>query len=475
VQTPTHDVEIETKRVSALNQLRVVLISTYELGHQPFGLASPAAWLRNAGAQVLAQDLSRQKLDEFAVRRADLVAFYLPMHTATRLAIALMPRVRSLNPEAHLCAFGLYAPLNAEYLRKCGVSTILGGEFEEGMLSLAHRVNRRDSGGDAPQNEPEISWSRQQFVVPDRSGLPSLGDYAQLSLPDGRTLTAGYTEATRGCKHFCRHCPIVPVYNGRFRIVQREVVLEDIRRQVDGGARHITFGDPDFFNGIRHSLELVRAFHREFPTITYDATIKIEHLLRYRQQLHELRDTGCLFVTSAVESVDDDILVRLDKNHTRADFLLALDLLSEAGLNFSPTFVAFNPWISLEGYEDLLLTLAALRLIDNIPPIQLAIRLLIPAGSRLLELPDIQRCIMRFDENALTFEWVHPDERVDRLQRDITKLVQEDVKNRVDRQAIFWEAWRLVRKAMGRMMIPPGPAPGQPRAPVPCLTEDWFC
>ena len=40
-------------------RVRVALISTYEMGRQPFGLASPAAWLRRAGAQVTALDLSR--------------------------------------------------------------------------------------------------------------------------------------------------------------------------------------------------------------------------------------------------------------------------------------------------------------------------------------------------------------------------------------------------------------------------------
>src|SRR5438093_620059 len=78
----------------------VVLISTYELGRQPFGLASPAAWLRRAGARVTCLDLSREPLREEPVRQADLIAFYVPMHTATRLAVEVLPAVRKLNPRA---------------------------------------------------------------------------------------------------------------------------------------------------------------------------------------------------------------------------------------------------------------------------------------------------------------------------------------------------------------------------------------
>ncbi|MGO9442100.1 MAG: CUAEP/CCAEP-tail radical SAM protein, partial [Terriglobales bacterium] len=214
-----------------MRDLSVLLISTYELGRQPFGLASPAAWLRADGYSVRLLDLSRQTLDEEAVRRADLIGIFLPMHTATRLGVRTLAKVRALNPRAHLCAYGLYAPVNADLLRGLGVATILGGEFESGLRGLAQRLAGAE--GDLtklPQAEPEISLDRQEFLVPDRAGLPPLDKYARLTLPDGSTRVVGYTEASRGCKHRCRHCPIVPVYNGKFRIVGREIVLEDIRR-----------------------------------------------------------------------------------------------------------------------------------------------------------------------------------------------------------------------------------------------------
>ncbi|MGH9789758.1 MAG: CUAEP/CCAEP-tail radical SAM (seleno)protein, partial [Candidatus Acidiferrales bacterium] len=221
--------------------MNVVLISTYEMGRQPFGLASPAAWLRRTGAEVTCLDLSRQPLDEAAVRAADLVAFYVPMHTATRLAAQLIEPVRRINSRAHLCFYGLYAPVNEAYLRKLGVQTILGGEFEQGLVALLQRLSRGGPqcspvfgaeqtegrhrgpllGETAPQQpEPVASLARQKFAVPDRAGLPRLAHYAHLVMPGGDHRTVGYTEASRGCKHLCRHCPIVPVYHGVFRIVQ---------------------------------------------------------------------------------------------------------------------------------------------------------------------------------------------------------------------------------------------------------------
>lgn len=261
--------------------LSVLLISTYELGHQPFGLASPAAWLRAAGCDVAGVDLAVESLDEASVRAADLIALHLPMHTATRLACELLPRLRALNPTAHLCAYGLYAPMNEDLLRRLGVSTVLGGEFEEPLVQLAKQVTQGDSADAGPRSQslPLISLARQQFEIPDRNGLPGLSNYARLRLPGGADRLVGYTEATRGCKHLCRHCPIVPVYGGRFRVVQRDVVLADIDRQVADGAEHITFGDPDFFNAPGHAINLVERLHARHPGLSYDATIKVEHLV----------------------------------------------------------------------------------------------------------------------------------------------------------------------------------------------------
>jgi len=456
--------------------MRVVLISTYELGRQPFGLASPAAWLRAAGAGVTCVDLSRETLPEDAVRAADLVAFYVPMHTATRLAVAALPAVRALNAKAHLCFYGLYAPVNESYLRGLGVETILGGEFEEGLRSLAERLGAGNvAAAKNGQREAVISVARQKFVTPDRTGMVALDKYARLVMPSGEARAVGYTEASRGCKHLCRHCPIVPVYNGVFRIVDREVVMADIRQQVSAGAQHITFGDPDFFNGVGHAIPLVEELHREFPDVTYDATIKVEHLLKHSDCIGKLRDTGCLFVTSAVESIDDAVLERLEKNHTRADFLRVVEMFREIGLALQPTFVPFTPWTTLEGYCELLEVLREEELVENVAPIQLAIRLLIPACSRLLELGEIRRGVGDFDEAALVYPWKHADPRVDRLCEQIQGIVHSGEQMKRSRAQIFERiedaAFAVAGGGITRSALPVLAS----RAAVPYLNEPWYC
>ena len=439
--------------------MHVLLVSTYDLGRQPTGLARPAARLRQAGAEVTCVDVSRDPLDDAAIAAADLIAFYLPMHTATRLAAPLIGRARAGNPAVRLAAYGLYAPLNSGWLRAQGVEHVLGPEADVELLALLR--------GDAEAAPPR---GRLEFVQPDRTALPALARYAALQMPDGTRRVVGSTDATHGCKHLCRHCPIVPVYQGRFRAVPLDVVIADIRAQMAAGAQHITFGDPDFFNGPTHARRLVERLAAEFPGLTYDATIKVEHLLAHADLLPLLRATGCLFVTSAVESLDDATLEKLRKGHTRADVVRAVGICRDAGVTLSPTFVPFTPWTTRAGYRDLLRQIDELDLVEAVAPIQLGIRLLVTADSALLELEDIRSIVGAFDAASLMFPWRHEDTGVDALQVQVMRLV--GLLAGRPRTEVFDAIVALEAGGLSPAATAPRTARG--RTP-PYLTEGWYC
>lgn len=444
---------------------RVVLVSPYELGRQPFNLAQPAAWFARAHIPAACVDLSQQTLDPAMFAHAEYVAIYLGMHTATRIAAAALPKIRELAPHARIAAFGLYAPVNAAWLKTLGVDAIFGGESEPDLLAWVQ-------SGAAPA-DTVVRRDRIEFLLPERRGLPDLARYAKLILADGTQKITGFAETSRGCKHLCRHCPVVPVYEGKFRIVPAEIVLDDIAQQVEVGAAHISFGDPDFLNGPTHALKVAEALHARFPALTWDATIKVEHLLNHAELLPRLRQCGLLFVVTAVESVDDAILARLLKGHTRADFEAALAHSRTLGIALAPTFVPFTPWTTLSGYRDLLATLLRLQLVEAVPPVQLAIRLLVPQGSHLLHMADFAAQVGPFDEAMLGYPWQAADPRVDTLQRDVMAWVMDTEKTALPRAEVFAGIWARTHAALGETA--PSLDPAQFGETIPHHSEPWYC
>jgi radical SAM superfamily enzyme YgiQ (UPF0313 family) len=457
----------------------ILLIACYELGHQPLGLAAPLGFLEGAGYAPEGLDISVQPFDTEKIARARCIGISVPMHTDLRLGVRVAQRIRQINPACHVCFYGLYASLNAEYLLQHVADSVVGGEYERPLVAL---VDALDAGSEAAVEGVSRRGHlvgpvlrRQPSSVPRRRALPPLEKYAQLEI-DGDRRLAGYVEASRGCKHHCLHCPIPPVYGGRFFVVPVEVVLEDVRQLVQAGAQHITFGDPDFLNGPGHALRVARAVHAEFPQLTFDVTAKIEHLLQHRDRLPELRDLGCVFVVSAVESFSDTVLAHLEKGHTRADVFEALAVMRNVGMALRPSLLAFTPWTTLDDYLELFDIVEAEGLIDHVDPVQYTIRLLIPPGSLLLAKPALQPFLGPLDQAAFTYRWTHPDPRMDALQQAATKLVEEATQRQEDAALTFDRLRALAAASRGGRPAPLASWTLTPeRKRPPRLTEPWFC
>ena len=448
----------------------ILLIACYEMGHQPLAVAWPTAFLERAGYAPAVLDVSVEPLDAEKIRRARLVAISVPMHTALRLGVRVAARVRELNPGVPIVFYGLYAALNADHLlRDAAATAVIAGEVEAELVDLARRLE----SSSAAVTPRATVLDKLEFATPSRAALPSLKKYAHLDRNGSLALVA-YVEASRGCKHGCRHCPIPPVYDGRFFVVPVDVVLSDVRQQVAAGASHVSFGDPDFLNGPRHALAVARALHAAFPAVTFDFTAKIEHLLRHREHLGELAALGCLFIVSAAESLDDRVLAVLDKGHTGADVAMALAATRAAGITLRPTWVAFTPWTTLDGYRAWLDFIAEADLVDAVDPVQYGLRLLVPPGSLLLSHEAMRPHVGRLVADSFYYEWTHPDPRMDALQRVVSQAVAAAADRREDPAATFQTVRGLADEAAG---VPARPLPGlvSARARAPRLTEPWFC
>jgi radical SAM superfamily enzyme YgiQ (UPF0313 family) len=450
--------------------MRVLLVSTYELGHQPLHLAAPAAALRAAGHEVRTLDTSVEPWTREPLEWAEAVAFSVPMHTAMRLALRAAAAVRSARPELPICLYGLYATVSRDLT--LGPARLadhaIAGEYEEGLLAWA------DGRAGSPA---VIDLGRQRPAgAPARAGLPPLERYAHLAL-QGEERPVGYVEASHGCLHRCGHCPVPVVYDGRIRIVPEDVVLADIEGLVEAGARHITFGDPDFFNGPQHSRRVVAAMHERWPELTFDCTVKVEHILRHPDLWAEFAAAGCLFVVSAFETVNDETLARLDKGHTTADAAAAVALLRHHGIEIRPSFLPFTPWTTLDEVADIVDFAAALDLVPNVDPIQYTIRLLLPQGSLLEPVLAAEGRLGPYDAGRLTWTWESEDQAVDALQVRLAAIVEGAQTAGEPIEQIYGRVRAAVHAAAGRHTNSPAPVlsragtgEGRPR-----LTEPWFC
>ncbi|MEZ5235012.1 MAG: radical SAM protein [Acidimicrobiales bacterium] len=429
-----------------------LVVSTYDLGRFPAEAWAVAQRLAAAGWSATLCDTSIEPFDLDTAAGAGLVVWSLPMHTATRLALPLIDAVRERSPGGRQVAFGLYAELNAALLARRGVDRFEGAPLVRGAGWLG-----------AP---------------------PPLERYARLVQPDGGERLVGAVAASSGCRHRCRHCPVVPVFDGRFRAAAVDAVLAEVEALIGRGARHVTFTDPDFLNGPAHAARVAAAVHGAFPDVTFDVTARVDHLLGGRARLERLAADGCVLVTSAVESFDDVVLGRLGKDHRGTDVAALVAACRAAGVGLAPTFVPFTPWTTARSQLHLLDELARLGLVEAVPPVQLAIRLLVSAGSRLLELPDVAGVAGPFDEGALAHPWRHRDPAVDELAERTLRAVRRAGAHPEgpDGRAAHHRAVHAALRALTAEAVaaegyrPPAPeAAGPQPATVPYLTEPWFC
>lgn len=444
--------------------MRVLLISTYELGHQPVHVSSPAASLRSAGHEVTVVDTSTEELERGRIAAADAVGISVPMHTATRLGLMVAERIKSERPDLPIALYGLYAGV-PEHDADAPFDAGFAGEYEPELVSWVAGI------GDADVVTRSSSRTgRSDFEVPERHGLPDLDQYARLEYR-GETKLAGAVESSHGCRHRCRHCPIPPIYDGRIRVVPKEVVLADIAQLVASGARHISFGDPDFLNAPRHSLDVIAAANEEHPDITFDATIKVSHIIDHADLWPELASMNLLFVVSAFESVDDLTLEALDKGHTADDMVRAIDLVRSAGIFIRPTWLPFVPWTEPGHIVDIFRFIDEHGLGSATDPVQLSIKLLIPRGSLLEDHPRVIPHLGTYDPATLSWTWHFSHPETELLQKELEAIASTASDCGQNFTATLTEMRQSVARLTGETVF--GPDPIDDAAPR--LTESWFC
>ena len=447
------------------NTIRVLAVSTYELGHQPLVLARLASTFKSAGVDYVLCDNSVANktftnYEDFLLRDEAPTHLFIsvPMHTATQLGKEIAIRARAaLGNSVRIIAVGLYSNVA---VASCDAfdSAIVSVDSQKVLEVLG--IQHKDSASQPPRSSG-----------PDRSALPGLANYAHL-ISAGEKQLVGYVETTVGCAHMCRHCPVPVVFNGKFKAVPANEVLSQINQLYEEGAKHITFGDPDFLNGPAHALRIVRAMREIHPDLTFDATVKVEHVLEHPEIWAELAQLGLKFIVSAFEHTSDEILTRLGKGHSRSDIVTALALLRENRIEVRPSLMPFTPWTDRGSLIDLIEFLFDYDLVESIDPVQLSIRLLVPLNS--LVLADSGTAFGNWNSELLSYEWASQDPVIDQLQTELAAIAEESQAIEQDSLTTFN---RMRNAIYARFNLAP-PVRSQTSSTCwdrPRLSESWFC
>ena len=452
--------------------LNIVGISLYDLGHQPLSLAAAAAIFKKNSCNFTLVDLSISKLDVDEIISADVILLSVPMHTAARMALSILPKLRELNSNAHISAFGLYAIQLEDALSENLLDSAFAGEFEPNLELLLNKYlyqNNEDLNSDF-WDKPKVDFSRQKFLVPERNKLPLLSEYAKIQYHNNEKIN-GYIETSRGCAHICSHCPVTAVYKGKFRVIDAKSILTDVDNLVNEGAQHITFGDPDFFNAPKHSLKIASIIKDKNPQLTFDATIKVEHILEYKDLIKTLDDLNFLYIISAFESTSDVVLAHLKKNHNLYDMHHVLDICRDANLFIKPTWIPFTPWMDYSDYVKMINFIVENDLVGLTPRIQYGIKLLIPKYSALFDGESLNAFDMQYSTASLNHEWSHENSDVEKLFTEVSQLIELSTEDTMSQADFFQKLCNLVSTNTNDIIQT-------------CIyfevssvgsTEDWYC
>lgn len=443
----------------------ILYVATYDLGHQPqFGAELLGAATSGRVTVVDAEKIPRDEVVK-AIRETDVLILSAPMYTGASVARDLLTACAWDLANTQTIVVGLYAEVLRDALTTAPVSGLdMSRIVFSDTLDAPATLHLIETG------EPSLAkrTARRRYLIERRDLIP-LDSYRSVNYR-GVKRPSGYLETTVGCRHRCRHCPIVPIFDGRIAINDSQAVVQDAKAQVTSGATHLSFGDPDFLNAPRHTLSILTEIHRHAPEVTFDFTTKISEIVANPGIWQELSHQGLIFVISAVESLSPLVLDRLDKQHLPSDVIRARDLLFGADIGLHPTFCPFTPWSKTSDLVDIASFVASSHLSDVVEPVQLSIELLTPPNSLLLK---DREFFGPYDPGRMGFPPLYSDNALPGLQQRLARIAAQGAERAEDYSRTLASQIEVIQQVSGKPvpieeLTTPAPDPAT-------VSEPWFC
>lgn len=238
------------------------------------------------------------------------------------------------------------------------LDAILLGEAEASLAEMLHALRRGDDWRQVPglvfrDGDGSISRSQRRKMITNLDELPIPFRYESQFTPEQWVEIRG----SRGCYHNCAFCSVGAFYGAadgpKWRGYSVSRMLQEIMHLYNRGARRFYFVDDQFFGPGKEGIARVRSFAQSLLDLGLD--IEWQIFCRVDNVDHDLfqlmHQAGLTIVNIGIEGGSQTQLDRMNKRQTVEQIIQSVDTIRQLGLTLIPSFIMFDPYVTLDEIE----------------------------------------------------------------------------------------------------------------------------
>lgn len=163
---------------------------------------------------------------------------------------------------------------------------------------------------------------------------------------------------SRGCSGNCSFCSVRAFYeydSPLWRCRSPENVVDEIEYLIGKyGAKVISFIDDNFIGsgkfGEKRAISIANEIVNRDLNINFQISCRVDGI--NNDVLEHLKKAGLLHVSLGIESGNEEMLNRFNKNTTVSKNISSIEILRKNNLSLTPYFIMFDPWTSIEEIQE---------------------------------------------------------------------------------------------------------------------------
>lgn len=294
--------------------------------------------------------VSLARMAETILKEAPRYVCFTTLTPRFPTVVRLARELKSRDPDVVTIAGGPHVTGSPAACMHDGISYGIIGEGEEALLELLNALDRKRplssignlvfrGGGVVRVNDARPFIKNLDAMPMPAWDLMKIEEYRDPAYFEGSHL-AMYT--SRGCPHDCSFCASAVTWKRRLRFRSLENVLAEIRYIVENlNTRNLMFWDDDFAADKNRCIDLCGRISQEGPGMAYTVQLRADSV--DAKLVKALKGSGCKYAALGVESGSDEMLARIGKQETKAQFRKAVKIMKDAGLASIASYIIGLP------------------------------------------------------------------------------------------------------------------------------------